>query len=480
MKNLRAAERRKSYRVPAKVSINIKDIENNTVCEARSVDLTPYGAQIESETSMQQEQQVVLWPDSSQAADGQEVKGRVKWVKPVDGKYRSGVAFDNKSDWLVNIAALVEDSGPEALGMPLLNAILKGVEDGIIIVDHEMKIVAANPSQPFCPKKNYDELPGNYLKDVSPFPEILTAEGKIKEVIRSVFETGVARKICAACSMKADHGQERQYNLFIRPITLPGNKPGVMLRARDITPFHQLQEELDSREEAAFLKYKYLTLEQLFDGLVEDMVNPISAAVGRLDLMSIKLNTLAEDENAADLGKIEAIKADVNAIQSVLMQVTEFCKAAIRRRKDPAGSNRIFSINTLIEDELRTLELHTNFRKINKTLSINREVPLIEGDYSDWVNAFIAICQAIMRRVAAMHNKEMTIKTFEEDGNTVLSFTHNGKALPLNLDSDPTLSILKLLQKKYGAVITSHGGTGNQTISIKIKPAEKTCEQGKE
>ena len=473
MKKLMAAERRRCYRVPAKMSINIKDEEDKSVCKARSVDITPFGAQIESEISMQQDRQIELWPEAEERQGDQPVKGQVKWVKPTNGKFRSGIAFDEKADWHVDISALSEDSGPEAIGMPLLNAILKGVEDGVIILDEDLKIMAANPSQPFCPQRKHHELPGLYMDDVSTFLEVSTPEGNMRHVVRSVLESGEGRKICSACSVRTDKTTEKQYSFWIRPTTLPGNKQGVILRARDITPFHELQQEMESKEESLWLQYQYLTLGQLFDGLIEDMVNPISAAVGRLDLMAIKLQAMNKDNPEQIQDKVDALRTDVHAIQSVLTQVTEFCRAAIRRRKDTSGSNKMFSINALVEDELRTLELHSKFRKISKQLSLNRDIPLIEGDYSDWVNAFVALCQAILRRVAPLRHKQMIIKTYSDDGYNVLSFTHNGKALPLKLDEDPSLSILKLLQKKYGATITSHGSTGNQTISIKIKPAAR-------
>ncbi len=471
------AERRRCYRVPAKMSINIKAQENNSVCKARSVDLTPFGAQIESEISMQQDRQIELWPNAENLQQDLSVKGRVKWVKSTHGKFRSGIAFDEKADWQIDISALSEDSGPEALGMPLLNAILKGVEDGVIILDEDLMIMAANPSQPFCPQRKHHELPGFYMDDVSSFLDVSTPEGNMRHIVRSVLKTGEGRKICSSCSVRTDNTTDKQYSFWIRPTTLPGNRPGVILRARDITPFHKLQQEIESKEESLWLQYQYLTLGQLFDGLIEDMVNPISAAVGRLDLMAIKLQAMSRDDPDKLQDKIDALQTDVNAIQSVLTQVTEFCRAAIRRRKDTSGSNKLFSINALVEDELRTLELHSKFRKINKQLSLKRDIPLIEGDYSDWVNAFVALCQAILRRVAPLRHKQMIIQTYSENGFNILSFTHNGKALPLQLDEDPSLSILKLLQKKYGAIIATHGSTGNQTIAIKIKTATKPDKQ---
>lgn len=479
MHKTQTAERRRNYRIPARMELNFRDIKDNHVCRASSIDLTPFGAQIESETSMQQERQIELWPVNDDNDRERAVKGRVKWVKSHNGKFISGIAFENEADWAVNLSSIGHGSMLGEMSIQLLNAVLKGVEDGVIIVDADMKILAANPAQPFFPHMDHHELVGHSLEQISDFLDISTPDGTIRHIIQTVVETGEEKTVNLSGENECPNDLFKKYNFFIRSTLLPGDLPGVIIRAHDTKQLRELHKEIENQEENLWLQYQYITLGQLFDGLIEDIVNPISAAVGRLDLMDIKLKSMDREKSKASLPELQALQTEVNTIQSILMQVTEFCRAAIRRRKDTSGTLKLFSINTLIDDELGTLELHSQFKNIKKKLFLSRNLPLIEGDYSDWVNAFVALCQAMLRRVSTLQHKELIIKTYDEEGMNVLSFTHNGKALPLPLEKDPGLTILKLLQKKYGATITVRGSSGNQTVSIKIKPGRKIASASK-
>lgn len=481
MHNLQVSERRKINRIPTKMAINIRNINGSAVCKANSIDLTPFGVQIESDTLMNQEQYIELWPDLAAPDDSAHIiKGWIKWVKPMNGKCKSGVSFDKQADWPVNLSDLTTGYSTDAMEISLLNSILTNIEDGILIIDQNMHIIGTNPSQPFCPHIKHTDIIGKSLDKVSDFLDIITPEGSMKHIIKTVFETGKTKKINPVRSDASEDMSGGRFNYLIKKIMLPGFKTGVIIRARQITQFNNRGGKQYNHEEKLWLKYKYITLEQLMDGLIEDIANPLSAAVGRLDLMTIRMQSISREKPEDAMYKIDTIQSEINTIQSVLMQVTEFCRAAIRRRKNTHGGDGLFSINTLIDDELKTMELHSQFRSIKKNISLTHALPLMEGDYSDWVNAFVALCQAIIRKVSTLRHRELAIKTYEEDGANVLSFTHNGKALSLDMEKDRTLTILKLLQEKYNANISIHGSSGNQTITIKTKPADNPGTKKKE
>jgi K+-sensing histidine kinase KdpD len=215
---------------------------------------------------------------------------------------------------------------------------------------------------------------------------------------------------------------------------------------------------------------------QLFDDLLEDIANPLSAIMGRLDLMTQKMSSV---EATLDKAQLKVWISDIESIQTVTDQIKEFVQVVARRRKkDKIGISGPFSLNSLIEDELRTLDLHSFFKKINKHVSLSPDLPLIHGYYSWWANAFLALCQVVMRQMSTLDNMEMSIQTFREDKYLVLSISHNGKAINLSLDRDPVLNILRLLKKKYGVNIYVSGDSGHQTVTLKMAASKMQEPQG--
>ncbi|RKX62680.1 MAG: hypothetical protein DRP37_00940 [Thermodesulfobacteriota bacterium] len=149
--------------------------------------------------------------------------------------------------------------------------------------------------------------------------------------------------------------------------------------------------------------------------------------------------------------------------------MTEFCRTIARRRKkETMGVAVPFSLNSLIEDELRTLDIYSFFKKINKHVSLSPGLPPLQGYYSEWANAFLGLCQVLMRQMSTLDNMEMSIQTFQENGDLALRIGHNGKALHLPLDREPTLNILRLLKKKYGVNVYVSGDSGFQTVTLKM------------
>ena len=184
-------------------------------------------------------------------------------------------------------------------------------------------------------------------------------------------------------------------------------------------------------------------------------------------------------ETPLDKTQLKVWTSDIESIQAITGQITEFVRAIGRRKKkDTMGVAVPFSLNSLIEDELRTLDLHSFFRKINKHVSLSPDLPPLRGYYSEWANAFLALCQVLMIQMSTLDNMEMSIQTSLEDEDLVLNISHNGKALNLPLDRDPALNILRLLKKKYGVNVYVLGDSGFQTVTLKMAASNMQEPQG--
>jgi signal transduction histidine kinase len=463
-------EKRRHLRLPLSISLCLKQDAGDTLTGVQSIDLNQYGARIESERPLTLGANVELWPREAEPVTGVAIKGRVLWVKPEKKKFRGGIVFDKTAQWPVPLPEVVQGLGKTPFDRSLsLQDILNTLDDGILILDPKLNIIAANDNQPFCLPREHQRLRGESAQKISPLFKTKVGEGLFKDLVQMTLRTSEEIKLPALEYSGPEVSRETQpryYTIWLSPFSGPLGIQGVVLRSRDVTTLRHLEEKEKAREDFFWLQYRYITLGQLFDGLLDDLINPLSAIVGRLDLLALKMSGA---EAPTGKSEVEGWQADLDAIQNILGHMTEFCRAAARRRtSETLAMPACFSLNALVERELQTLELRSHFKKISKHLSLLPTLPLLHGSYGDWANAFVALCQIIARQMAALDTREMKIQTSVEGEALVLRFSHNGKALGTPLDRDPDLTILRLLKKKYGVSVSVSGSSGLQTIALRV------------
>ena len=431
--------------------------------EAHSVDINPFGIQAETSAPVEVLGPVEVRPAAGVFAEAHPARGRIRWIKASGDYFRYGIAFDEVANWRIPLSCLVQGLCAHVTPHPFLQKLVDSLEDGLVLLDKDLRVIAINSRQPFCPVKRPAEHLGSPLKGMESmnipfrgekvrFKSLLLQAGQGREEIRF-----------SAPIVPFGTAHERYYDISITPIQELGV---LVVRTRDVTGLEELKRLKREKEEVFWLQYKYFTLGRLFDDLLEDIVNPLSAVVGRLDLLGLKMADAREPVGAEE---VASWQADLSMAQSALDSIKEFCRAASRRRyRDARGSDAYFSISTLIEEELSTLELHHSFRKVKKTLNIAGNLPPIPGSYSDWANAFVALCQRIVQQAGTSAQKELTIAAALGNNHVELKITHNGKALSLPLEKEPSMAILELLKKKYGVSVYLAGGSGSQTITLKI------------
>jgi signal transduction histidine kinase len=477
------SEKRRHVRVPLSISLCLKQEAGDALTDVQSIDLNQYGARIESEQPLTLGAAVELWPREAKPVTGIAIKGKILWVKPEEKKFRGGIAFDKAAQWPVPLPEVVQGLEKTPFNSSLsLQDILNTLDDGILILDSKLNIITANDNQPFCLPREYQRLRGESAQRISPLFKTRVGEELFKDLVQRTLITSEEIKLPALEYCGPEVSREthpRYYTIWLSPFSGPLGIRCVVVRSRDVTTLRHLEEKERAREDFFWLQYRYITLGQMFNDLLDDLINPLSAVVGRLDLLALKMSGA---EAPTGKSKIEGWRADLDTIQNILGQMTEFCRAAARRQTgETQAMPACFSLNALIEKELQTLELRSHFRKISKHLSLSPTLPLLHGSYGDWANAFVALCQLITRQMAALDNSEMKIRTSMEGEALVLRISHNGKALSTPLDRDSNLTILRLLRKKYGVSVSVSGNSGLQSIALRMpvrqenSPSPVTC-----
>lgn len=466
------ADRRKNIRLPIKKALNLKMAMATSPLEVETIDMNPYGVQIETLLPVDVGGIVEIWPKDRNGFKDLAIKGKIRWARHAGEAYRSGISFYRRVDWPIFLSE-ISSSFEKGLAAPVfLEALINKFDEGMIILDQEANIVAANACcLPFIREDIRKNLKGLNFSELGSILNIPIKNEPLGELVTKAL-TGNTPFQFTSIPIKHPGTQEiRNYNIRLEPLTFPSGRKGLVIHTRDVTALVQLKKRKRLRDENAELKYSYLTLGQLFDNLLEDIINPLSAVVGRLDLMAMKMAALKGRSVGSD--EIETWKSDLEEIQGILGQVSDFCRAAARRREKDGGVGvSILSLNNLITDELNALSLHSSFKNIEKRLSLSPKLPLIKADYADWANAIVALCQAAARQMVYLDHRLLTISTSARGNKLEITITHNGKALKLPLENDPALAILGLLQEKYGVTVSISGSTGSQAITLEYSIPE--------
>jgi hypothetical protein len=462
-------ERRRFFRIPLNVPLCLKTEASGSPMGVVSIDLSPYGIQIKSDSPVSHHETVTLRPGEKGPKTDYVAKGQIRWVKQEKGKFRSGIAFENVIDWPFSISDLAKGLETGLSHLIYFQYLLDSLDDGVLILDSKLNIVFSNINQPFCLPRDPEKLHGKHFTEVCSLFKSFEGKGSFKELLDKAMVDGEEVRVSAfPCDLPwlNDPDCHRYYNIWLLPLIGPEGTRGLFLRNRDVTALRRLQDREKAREKTLWQQYRHFIFGQLFDDLLEDIANPLSAIIGRLDLMTQKMSST---ETPIDEAQIKAWASDIESIQIITGQIKEFCWAIARRRKNETigAVVPLFSLNSLIEDELRILDLHFFFRKINKQVSLSSDLPPLQGYYSEWANAFLALCLVLMRQMSTLDNMQMSIQTFKEDEDLVLRISHNGKALNTPLDKDPALNILLLLKKKYGVNVYVSGDSGFQTVILK-------------
>jgi len=466
-------ERRKFQRIPVQFPMDFflsagaskKDGE-----AARVLDICPQGLLLKTEdSSFKKNQQVYLYP-TNVAIDNevnQPIEGVVRWVKKASDGCLNGI-FIQDSDCLFQ--HFLNFFSTKSKNIEFVDAILDALSDSTFLIDNRMRIISLSKKQPLIPLDR-EKIRGKKLTDVPSIFKLFPSDSlNLKQDLQEVLYTRSDKQHRAVALEYGTNGVKKTYyfNIIYKYMNSPTFSETILLQIKDVTLLCRLKENIEKKNKNLCEHYRLTLMGHIVDELLEDLISPLSAVVGRIDLLKMKMANYRHSM-PTNLNIIDWLH-ELETIDGLVEQITQHCTiAAKRREREKLGAfQQTISLNKIVEETLAILSVHEKFKKIDVTLDLAENLPTFQGEYFDWLNALIALIQQISHEMQTLNEKKLVIKTSVHDDHLVLSISHNAKALKVPLESEAGLAILDFVQKKYETAIEAVGGNGRQKISFYI------------
>jgi len=461
-------ERRKHVRIPCQIDIKIKELTYNTIKKTKAIDISNKGAQILLNDLMRLYEPLEILPDPSYITSkntNNTYKAEIRWIKPNPfphhkAKYLAGLKIIDDIDWYIPISKIEQKIIPSSLQLFL--RILSLIDERLILLNTKLEPIWINKKHDwhFLNVKNNQLTPIDilfnlniYSKSLKDFLVDMINSNKYNSILIPSFNLMASnRKVINI-----------PFNLLIIPLFSNHKKLSyILLRIN-------LNNRLDPSENMTWLDYRYLHIGRLLEDMIEEIVNPISAVIGRLDLLNLKLEDLFIKLKDNYINESKNIKKDIKIIKENIDNISKICKSTLQNKDTDILHNlEIFSLSQLIKKEINNIIVHKSFKNIDIKLNLQPDLPYIHGNYELWALAIKSLIQNLQKKMKHTKNKQIIIETFYSMNKIFIKILHSGKQLKTNIANEHNLSIFQILSKEYPLKIYIDGPSGNQIILLEL------------
>jgi len=470
-------DRRRYPRVSLDIPVNFYlETSGDARCfkdQGHAVDVSPSGLLLKTRlNNYKKGQSIFLYPRKKYDTKDRGLRGKVKWVKQESDGCLNGIFIkDTQGLFLFFLHSISQ----EAFNKKFLDLMMDTFSDGAFLVDKNMRIISVSKKQPLVPIDR-EKAKGKKITDTPSVLKLFPSDQlNIKHDLQEVLYRQSNKQHSAMSLEFGEKGKKEKYafNISYKYLNHIPLRDSVLIQIKDVTALYKLKENIKRRNKDLFEQYRFTLMGHIVDELLEDLISPLSAVVGRIDLLKMKMRKIGKSSHQAKL--VQDWLGELETIDGLVDQITQHCTVAAKRReREKLGVLRsTVSINSLVQETIQILSVHEKFRKINIILDLKDGLAPLKGEYFDWLNAMIAVLQCLSRELQNQQEKEIKIETREEESHLVLSISHNAKALKIPLERESGLAIFEFIQKKYKTVIEAVGGNGKQKISFYINKDTK-------
>ncbi len=165
----------------------------------------------------------------------------------------------------------------------------------------------------------------------------------------------------------------------------------------DITEYKRLSMAQQAMEIKLLKQQRMLSLTLMMSGIIHNIKNTLTIIMGRAQLLKIRLPQLKEPD---------IIVSNVKKIESLLTSFID--KIYLEQENKKIQIN----LSDLLRNELLFLETESFFKaQIKKELQLSRNLPSINGYYSDFSQGLMSIVHCCVESMRDVAEKTLTIKT---------------------------------------------------------------------
>ncbi len=450
-------ERRKYARIPCEINLKIKDPSCNIIKTAKSVDISNKGIQISLCEPIKLHEHIEIIPDIFYIANSKQnniYKAEVRWIRSDNSskntKYLAGLKILDNINWHIPLSKIEKSLNKS--NSQIYSHILSLIDDRLILLNSKLEPIWIN--------KNHDwNFLNTYNTQSSPIDILFNLKihsKKLKDLISDIviykkFHTLLIPSFNIVASNKNDICIP--FDLLITPfLSCKETVKYILIRIN-------INNKLNMSENMTWIDYRYLHIGRLLEDMLEEIVNPISAAMGRLELLCLKL------DNKID----EITYNDLLSIKNNIKIISKICRSTLKDKNSNLLNNfNIFSLSYLIKTEIENIKIHKSFKNIDIKLKLDHNITKIHGNYELWSLAIKTLCKNLQKKMKYSQDKQIIIETFNTFNKIFIRITHTGKQLKKNIFNEPGLSIFQILAKEYPLKIHIDGPSGNQTILIEL------------
>ena len=391
-----------------------------------------------------------------------------------------------------------EDSEVNSLFMSIYNSLTELYT--IYATDKKARINSVNSSLRTILGYSSDEMKGRHIADF--LVKNKEQEDNIKALFKSLDKDG---KFSGEVLYMAKSGEEIPIHLSISNLVHNGNVIGSLGIGRDMREQKKLESENKSFALQVQNQSRLAEFGMMLQGVAHNMSTPLTGIKSSAQLQHsrlIKFRELLSEKYGGDksiLQSIDDIMKFFELIDQSVSKLSGIIKNLMSKARDQQSLTReTLNLGLVMEQELEFLLSNQFFKnKVEKKISIQKDIPLIYGLYSDFSQVFVNILKNAIDSMWDSDIRKMNISVSYSEGSIEISIADTGKGIPDKIRSkifepffttkpkfkdargdEPTgtgigLDSVRTLLRPYGAEITIESEVGaGTTFIIKVPVAQ--------
>jgi PAS domain S-box-containing protein len=277
------------------------------------------------------------------------------------------LAFNNMSENLRTSMADVKFAHDS------LTNLINSIEDEIILIDRDFRVVSANDAALSRLGVKEDEIVERLCHDAcygSPEPcGVPERDCPVKETFRKGASTTTDRTFVA-------DGEARHFEQYVSPVR---NEKGEIIEvvkiSRDVTRRRKLEDQLVQSE-------RLISLGQLAAGVAHQINNPIGIIVNRIDCLKREGQTGA---------LIDSLQSDLDVISHCAWRVDEITRSLLTFSRESPMMIVSLDVNEALTTSLELVRMQAHEKNVDFEARLQPALPTMRGDINKLEQCFVNI-----------------------------------------------------------------------------------------